>query len=274
MTGATEGQRIYAIGDVHGHLDALNQVLAHIRDDMADRPHPRPRVVCMGDYMDRGPDSRGVLDALIALEASPLAATFLLGNHDAFVRIYLDNPEAYDCNLHWLHPSLGGAETLAAYGVRDASPVNPNATSDAFAAAFPPEHLAFLDRCELFLRAGGYLFVHAGIQPGVELARQKRSDFIWIREPFLSDRRDHGFKVVHGHTVVPAVEHHSNRIAIDTGVARGGPLSCLVLEDDSVAVLEAAGLRDLPEGAGLGMSKTAGRVARGLRGLWPAGKGR
>jgi serine/threonine protein phosphatase 1 len=274
MTGATEGQRIYAIGDVHGHLDALNDVLARIRDDLADRPHSRPRVVCMGDYMDRGPDSRGALDALISLEASPLATTFLLGNHDDFVRIYLDNPEAYDCNYHWLHPTLGGAETLASYGVRDASPVNPNATRDAFAAAFPAEHMAFLERCGLFLRVGGYLFVHAGIQPGVELERQQRSDFIWMREPFLSDRSDHGFKVVHGHSIVPEVEHHSNRIAIDTGVAKGGPLSCLVLEDDGVAVLKAEGLRDLPEGAGLGVLKTSGSVRKALRGLWPAGKGR
>ena len=272
MTGKTDGQRIYAIGDVHGHLDALNEVMARIQDDLAGRPHPRPRVVCMGDYMDRGPESRGVLDALISLEASPLDATFLLGNHDSFVRIYLDSPEAYDCNYHWLHPVLGGAETLAAYGVHDASPVNPNATRDAFAAAFPPEHLAFLERCELFLPVGNYLFVHAGIRPGVELAQQKQSDLIWIREPFLSDPRDHGFKVVHGHSVVPQVEHHSNRIAIDTGAARGGPLSCLVLEDDSVALLEVAGLRDLPEGAGLGVSKNSAGLRKRLRGLWPAGK--
>jgi serine/threonine protein phosphatase 1 len=103
------------------------------------------------------------------------------------------------------------------------------------------------------MRAGGYLFVHAGIQPGVAMDRQQRDDLIWIREPFLSSTEDFGFKVVHGHTIVPRVEHHPNRIAIDTGAVRSGVLSCLVLEGAEAALLAADGLHPLPPGAGLDM---------------------
>ena len=146
---------------------------------------------------------------------------------------------------------MGGNATLASYGVPDASARLPAATRDAFAAAFPPEHLAFLDACELAIRLGGYLFVHAGIRPGVPLDAQTRDDLIWIRDPFLTSTADFGFKVVHGHTIVPAVEHHPNRIAIDTGAVRTGVLSCLLLEGDSVALLEPAGPRPWPRGSGL-----------------------
>jgi serine/threonine protein phosphatase 1 len=247
----TEGHRIYAVGDIHGRLDLLTGMLARIRADLAARPHPRPRLILLGDYIDRGPDSRGVIDALIALGASELPTTFLLGNHDSYVAPYLQDPDWYDRTYHWLADNMGGNATLASYGVPDASATRPAATRAAFAAAFPREHMAFLEACGLMARIGGYVFVHAGIRPGVPLDEQERDDLIWIREGFLDSTADFGFKVVHGHTIVPEVEHHRNRIAIDTGAVRTGRLSCLLLEGDAVALLTPDGPRPLPEGSGL-----------------------
>jgi serine/threonine protein phosphatase 1 len=248
----TEGRRIYAVGDIHGRLDLLAEMLARIRDDLAARPHPHPLLVFLGDYVDRGPDSRGVIEALMALEATGLPTAFLLGNHDSYVQAYLEDPDWSDRPLHWLHPTMGGAATLVSYGVTGAHEDGPRATHSAFRDAFPADHEGFLDRCRLWLQVGGYVFAHAGIRPGVEMAAQERDDLIWIREPFLSSTEDFGFKVVHGHTIVPRVQHHPNRIAIDTGAVRHGLLSCVVLEGDSVALLTDDGPRPLPLGAGLG----------------------
>jgi serine/threonine protein phosphatase 1 len=241
MSDLTEGRRIYAIGDIHGRLDLLRETLDRIRLDLVRRPHRHPLVVCLGDYMDRGPACRGVLEALIELRDSGLPARFLLGNHDSYVGAYLHDPDWYDRTYHWLHDAMGGGATLESYGVPDASDAHPAATRDAFAAAFPAAHMAVLDACELGFQLGGYFFVHAGIRPGVPLDAQDRDDLIWIREPFLSSAADFGVKVVHGHTIVPQVEHHPNRIAVDTGAFRTGRLSCLLLEGDEVALLTAQG---------------------------------
>ncbi len=262
MIASTEGQRLYAIGDVHGRHNLLVAMLERIAADIAARPHDRPRVVMLGDYVDRGPDSRKVIETLMELEAGPLPATFLLGNHDSYIRAYLHDPDWFDRSYHWLHASMGGAETLASYGVAGASEGVPARTRDAFAAAFPAEHLAFLDRCALWERVGGYVFAHAGIRPGVAMEDQTRDDLIWIREPFLSSGADFGFKVVHGHTIVREVEHRANRIAVDTGAIRTEVLSCVVLEGDKVALLEAEGLKAWPQGSG------TGGLGSGLRRLW------
>src|SRR5690606_27510734 len=141
----------------------------------------------------------------------------------------------------------------ASYGVPDALEAAPRATHAAFAAALPQTHLDFLTGCGLWMRVGSYVFVHAGIRPGVAMEAQEREDLIWIREPFLSSTEDYGFKVVHGHTIVPRVEHHPNRIAIDTGAVRTEVLSCLVLEGRDVALLGPDGVQPLPLGAGLGL---------------------
>jgi serine/threonine protein phosphatase 1 len=260
----TEGRRVYAVGDVHGRLDLLRDMLGRIRGDLAERPHPQPHIVMLGDYMDRGPDSRGVLEALIALKASDQPVTFLLGNHDSYVREYIERPEWFDRPLHWLHGRMGGAATLHSYGVPDATEHDPAATRDAFAAAFPADHLAFLDACELWKRFGAYVFAHAGIRPGVAMERQDRDDLIWIREPFLSSTRDFGFKVVHGHTIVPMVEHLPNRIAVDTGAVRSGVLSCVVLEGDAVELIQTGQpLAPLPE-----EKPDGGGLTGALRGLF------
>lgn len=266
MGDLTEGQRLYAIGDLHGCLGLLQDMLARISADLAARPHPRPRVILLGDYVDRGPDSRGVIAALIALEAQDLPATFLLGNHDSYIQAYLHDPDWYDRTYHWLDSAMGGAQTLASYGVSGADSDRPAATRDAFARAFPRAHAEFLARCALYHQVGGYVFVHAGIRPGVALSAQTRDDLIWIREPFLSATEDFGYKVVHGHTIVERVEHRPNRIALDTGAVKHGTLSCVVLEADAVALLERSGPRRLPQIGGSGLG---GSVRSGLRALWP-----
>lgn len=267
MTATTDGQRLYAIGDIHGRSDLLTAMLARIRSDLAARPHPAPRLIFLGDYVDRGPDSRGVIEMLIAVQASDMPATFILGNHDSYIEEYFRAPEWYDRSIHWLNPRMGGNATLASYGVPDASEHDPAATVEAFRAAFPDEHMAFLDGCGLQQQIGSYLFVHAGIRPGVRLDRQLREDLIWIREPFLSSTRDFGVKVVHGHTIVEAPEHHPNRIAIDTGAYASNRLTCLVLEDSTVAILSEDGPAPLPLGAGL--PEPAQPTARnGLRDLF------
>ena len=267
MGDLTEGQRIYAIGDIHGLRDPFETLLARIGADLTVRPHLHPRVVCLGDYGDRGPDTRGVYDSLLKLEASDLPTTFLLGNHDSYIPCYLQDPDWYDRTYHWLHPSMGGAETLASYGVVGASEARPSTTRDAFAKVFPKAHMAFIERCELWRRFGAYVFVHAGIRPGIPMPDQARDDLIWIREPFLSSTMNFGFKVVHGHTIVPEVEHHPNRIDVDTGAVRGGPLSCLVLEGEDVALLEQAGLTPWPEGSGIARGGLGEAVLSRMRAL-------
>lgn len=258
MADLTEGKRIYAVGDIHGRRDLLTGMVARIRADLAARPHPHPLLVFLGDYVDRGPDSRGVIETLIGLRDGDLPTAFLLGNHDRYVQAYLDDPDWYDLTFHWLADNLGGGRTLASYGVEGADPARPAATRDPFGAAFPAEHRAFLDAAALWVRVGGYVFAHAGIRPGVPLAEQDIEDLIWIREPFLGSNDDFGFKVVHGHTIAKAVEHHPNRIAVDTGAFRTGILSCVVLEGAEVALLTDAGPRPWPVGAGIG----------GWRSLW------
>jgi len=265
MSDLTEGRRIYAIGDVHGMRDLLDDMLLRVRRDLVRRPHPEPLIVMLGDYADRGPDSRGVIDALIGLRDGDLPAVFLLGNHDSYIPAYLEDPDWFDRTFHWLHPSMGGAETLASYGVVDANHYAPEDTRDAFSRAFPAEHAAFIADCVLWHRVGGYLFAHAGIRPAVPVEAQARDDLIWIREPFLSSTHDHGFKVVHGHTIVPMVEHHPNRIAVDTGAVRTGVLSCLVLEGGTASLLEPDGLRPWPQGSGTGLSRVGSTLRAGLR---------
>ncbi len=235
----TDGRRIYVLGDIHGCIDALTGRLTDIRGDLMKRPHPDPVLICLGDYTDRGPDSRGVLDTLISLKSEDwIESHFLFGNHDKLFLDYIADPmQPGTQTLHWLDDPLGGGQTLASYGIDPARTGTVSDTHAAFAEAVPTSHLEFLRQTELSYRIGGYLFVHAGILPGVPLDKQDPNDLIWIRGPFLNSREDHGFVVVHGHTVVEWVEDHGNRIAIDTGAVFGGALACLVLEDDNKSVL-------------------------------------
>ena len=234
----TENKRIYAIGDIHGCLDDLVEVQSWIANDLATRPHADPVTVYVGDFMDRGPDSRGVIENLMAEKTTAADTRFLLGNHDTMLTDFLDDPYGLATPvLHWLDPRLGGAETLRSYGF------DPE-VEDIHAQVkhrFPSDHLDFLTSLDLWHGIGEYVFVHAGIRPGVAMEKQERKDLIWIREPFLSSTDDHGFTVIHGHTPVRQVENHGNRIAIDTGAVFGRELSCLVLENDNQSLLTKSG---------------------------------
>ncbi len=243
----TENHRIYAIGDVHGCLEPLQEIQARIADDLLANPHEKPLVIYLGDYMDRGPENRAVLENLIAAKTAELPARFLFGNHDNYVSLFLDNPTGmHGRKLHWLHPRMGGDKTLESYGVLNATEESTVVARDLFEAAMPDAHRTFLNKCELSIHIGGYFFAHAGVRPDVALAEQTFDDLIWIREPFLSSTEDFGAIVVHGHTPVRSVENRGNRIAVDTGAVFGGKLSCLILEDNGQWLLEAGGRVDCP----------------------------
>jgi serine/threonine protein phosphatase 1 len=243
--------QIYAIGDIHGHLDLLRAAHDLIADDMA-RHGPGP-VIHLGDLVDRGPDSRGVIDFLIAGQARGQDWVVLKGNHDRmFVRFLRDpnEPEpGLRAELSWLHPRLGGADTLRSYGVANAGdrPV-PKVHAEAVAAV-PSGHAAFLDLCPTLHLAGDCAFVHAGVRPGVPLRDQTETDLVWIREPFLTATGSLGPLIVHGHTAIEAATHYGNRLNLDSGAAYGGPLSAVVIEGRDAALLTPAGRRRLvPKG--------------------------
>lgn len=216
------GEAVYAVGDVHGRLDLLTALLGRIAADAALRPAGRRRLVFLGDYIDRGPGSRGVVERLVQGPPPGFEAICLRGNHEQAMLDFLEAPEQAEA---WL--DFGGEATLRSYGVR---PAAPRQMRDALAAVLPAAHLRFLETLDFVHEAGGYLFVHAGIRPGRALEIQHPHDLLWIREAFLESGADHGCVVVHGHSIVPVPEVRSNRIGIDTGAFATGRLTCLVLE--------------------------------------------
>ncbi len=239
--------RAYAIGDIHGHLALLQGVHALIGQDMA-RHGPAP-IVHVGDLVDRGPDSRGVLDHLMHGMAQGQDWIVLKGNHDRmFTRFLRDPAEAEPglrADLSWLHPRLGGTETLGSYGVRAAGD-RPVAKVHADAlAAVPPSHRAFIENLPALHQIGDVLFVHAGIRPGIAVQAQTETDLVWIREPFLSQTASHGPLIVHGHTAIATPTHYGNRVNIDSSAAYGGPLSAIVVEGGDVFLLTTEGRRAL-----------------------------
>ncbi|RMF35431.1 MAG: serine/threonine protein phosphatase, partial [Alphaproteobacteria bacterium] len=225
----TDGRRIYAIGDIHGCLAEMQAMHARIAADLAAAPHRAPLIVHVGDYVDRGPDSRGVIEALLNPALPDIETVSLLGNHDDLMLKFLDDPHGQWCRFHWLEDNLGGRATLASYGVTGHDPVR---MAEEARAAVPAAHLDFLRARPRLHRVGSYVFVHAGIRPGVPLDEQDPEDLIWIRREFLDSRADHGAIVVHGHTPAREIELRPNRIGIDTGLVYGRHLTCLVLEDD------------------------------------------
>ena len=230
--------RVYAIGDVHGHLAKLEGALALIEADRAECGDRTAPLVQVGDLVDRGPDSAATVDYLLDLTRADARVTVLLGNHDnMFAQFMAESPRAdprLRADLTWLNPRLGGLETLASYGV------------DIEARqAVPSAHIAFLASLPLSFAHGSCLFVHAGIRPGIPIANQDPEDLYWIRHRFLDSRANHGPLIVHGHTPVERVEHHGNRLAIDTGAAYGGPLSAVVIEGRRAWLLTPEGRQEV-----------------------------
>ncbi|MEZ5826857.1 MAG: metallophosphoesterase family protein [Hyphomicrobiales bacterium] len=225
-----EGELIYAVGDVHGRSDLLSELLRKIEADAARRGATKKTLVFLGDYVDRGPDSHGVIEMLLNELPQGFETHFLKGNHEALLLDFLADPAVLG---HWR--MNGGEATMASYGVdidRLAGfGASPQSWHDAFATALPPAHLDFFKGLALQVSAGDYLFVHAGVRPGVPLEAQEESDLIWIREPFLNSAAPYGKVVVHGHTPVREAVIRPNRIGVDTGAVFTGRLTALRLSD-------------------------------------------
>jgi serine/threonine protein phosphatase 1 len=233
-----EGTRIYAIGDIHGRADLLRRLYRAIADDAAGARDRRRIAVHLGDYVDRGPDSRGVIDLVLGAPLEGLECVFLKGNHE---QLMLDFVDGTGNALMWLYN--GGDATAASYGIDVGGRWGWEecaAEREALRRAVPPEHLAFMRGLELEAVYGDYLFVHAGIRPGVAIEAQDSADLLWIREPFLGFAGDHGKVVVHGHTVARTPQFAGNRIGIDTGAYATGVLTALVLDGAERALLNTA----------------------------------
>ena len=233
-----EGARAYAIGDVHGRLDLLDDLLRRIASDIAERPHDNIYLGLLGDLIDRGPDSAGVIERLRTFGDFSARSIFLIGNHEEILLRVLDGEEglAYD----WMQ--FGGGACMQSYGVspREMAARDEAAIADRLRQSIPADHIAFLKTFGDTFRFGDYLFVHAGIRPGIAVGDQDPHDLRWIRRPFLTDNSDHGVMVVHGHTITGDVDVRSNRIGIDTGAYQSEILTALAVEDERRWVLSTA----------------------------------
>ncbi len=222
------GRRVYAIGDIHGCRDKLAALHGLIAADFSARPTGSAVLVHLGDYIDQGPDSAGVVALLSGGAPVPgVSVVNLLGDHERMLVDALDGDRAAATDWLW----AGGKDALASWGL------DPDLPREAWAAALPASAVSWLRGLRLTHREGSYLFVHAGIRPGVKLDEQIRDDLTTMRHPFLSTEQDFGVIVVHGHSSVPSVPIATNRIGLDTGAGMGGKLTCAVLEDDLVGLL-------------------------------------
>ena len=224
-----EGELVFAVGDIHGRDDLLGDLHRLIETEIEQAAPERATVVYLGDYVDRGPDSKAVIDRLLQRPVKGAESVFLKGNHE-------------DCMLHvlgsadqrWL--SLGGGATIFSYGMslRDdqGNAVPAEALRAQFEQSIPPDHAAFLNGLRLSHVVGDYFFVHAGVRPGLPLENQASKDLLWIRREFLRSRRWHGKRVVHGHSSTREAVVRHNRICVDTMAYATDRLSCLVLKDD------------------------------------------
>lgn len=232
---APPGRVVYAVGDVHGRADLLDALIGQIDEDAAGRA---ATVVFVGDYVDRGRESRAVLDILTDARLKPLGAEFLKGNHEATLEEFLDNPFV---GPRWVR--MGGDATLRAYGVKPpfpgAAPERWEDARQAFEAKLPKRHKRFLSTLKLKVEIGDFAFVHAGVKPGVPLSRQSEHDLLWIRERFLNDHSRHEKVIVHGHSAATSLRRGLNRIGVDTCAYATGVLTALRLEGETASFLQA-----------------------------------
>jgi serine/threonine protein phosphatase 1 len=228
------GTRIYAIGDVHGRADLLRALFARIDASLKAYPVKQSVQVLLGDYIDRGPNSREVIDALIARRRQhPMV--YLKGNHESYAVQFLSDPSVLS---EWTQ--AGGINTLLSYGVKPSTRDEPKQQRDvawAFCQALPESHRQFMQNLELSFTCGDFFFTHAGVRPGIPLREQREQDLLWIREDFLLHEEDFGKIIVHGHTPAKEPDIRPNRINIDTGAYATGRLTCLVLQGDRMAII-------------------------------------
>jgi len=235
----TGGRLVYAIGDVHGRMDLLSPLVHDIATDVAaTNPVERPLLILLGDYVDRGPESRQVVDLILRLEAdSFFEVAPLKGNHEEALLQFLDEPEFAPT---WVEH--GGGATLTSYGVQPAAaraaPEAWVAVRDAFDNALPLAHRRFYEQLQLVRVVGDYAFVHAGVRPGVPLEEQTERDLLWIRYDFLDDRGPFGKVIVHGHTPTDEPQMLKHRLGVDTGAYATGVLSAVRLYGEEQRVIQ------------------------------------
>lgn len=230
------GERVYAIGDIHGRLDLFEELIRAIEDDDAERPATgRTTVVLLGDLVDRGPDSAAVVARAREWQAQR-AVRILAGNHE---QMFLESFESTDILRHFL--KHGGRETVFSYGLSpdEFGELDLDAVRQRMDELVPARDRTFIAGFEPHVVIGDYLFVHAGIRPQVPLEEQQRRDLLWIREPFLGFADAHPYFVVHGHTINETIDQQHNRIGIDTGAFRSGILTAIVLEGDRRRFIQA-----------------------------------
>lgn len=225
-----DGRRIYAIGDIHGRLDLLDQLLDMIDKDDDARGPAGTELIFLGDLVDRGPDSRGVVDRLLALSRGAVPVRFLMGNHEeVFLRAVGGDVRALRFLIR-----IGGRETLLSYGITDEQyrGLDYEGLAALMRTSVPESHIGFLAGFERWIEVGDYLFVHAGVRPGIAIAEQSTSDLYWIRDDFLKHRDSFDKMVVHGHSITEDIDLRPNRIGIDTGAFASGRLTAIGIEMD------------------------------------------
>jgi len=228
-------QRAYAIGDVHGCLDELKQLLQTIKKDNDYRNPAKTYLIFLGDLIDRGPESKGVIDLLIDFPYSFAEPLFIMGNHEEMLlRGLRGEPKLL---IDWLE--YGGYSCVESYGASrsDLQGQTLYAVEYQLRSMIPARHLAFLSGFLDYVQFGDYVFTHAGIRPGVPLSKQQARDLRWIRAPFLEYEGDHGAVIVHGHTATDEIVIRRNRIGMDTGAYKTGCLSAICIENEEVAFL-------------------------------------
>ena len=230
-----EGALVYAVGDIHGRFDLLQKMCALIRDDIASKPSQNTTVIFLGDYIDRGFQSRDVIDCLLDLKIEGAEVICLKGNHEHMMLAFIEDPLA---NRNWL--DVGGLAALASYGVAVEDPGN-DEILEGFAEQLreniPSSHITFMQELPLYKRIGDYLFVHAGVLPDVPFEDQRDWDLLSIRQAFTFSDHDFGFRVVHGHSGVREPLELPNRIAVDTGAFATGILTAAVVCGAQVSFL-------------------------------------
>lgn len=236
---APSGVRVYAVGDIHGRVDLLDELLALIDADAALRPNVTPIFVFLGDYIDRGASSRETVSRLIA-RSEMSKCIFLKGNHEQIMLRCLE-----DAGLFGMWIRLGGLKTMMSYDIApDAMRGDVEKLQKSLRDFLPDSHLRFLQDLQFSFTCGDFFFAHAGVKPTCDLSQQKENDLLWIREEFLSCSTDFGKIVVHGHTPVQEVEVHPNRINIDTRAFASNRLTCLAIQDDTASVISTKGAAD------------------------------
>lgn len=238
-----EGRLIYAIGDAHGRADVLADLLETVRRDAEALGTRRRELIFLGDYVDRGPDSRGVIDQILALgDDADVSVTALKGNHEEAMLAFMA-----DASFGPVWAQHGGGATLSSYGVEPPANRMDDAewgrARDELNAALPKSHRSFLDTLQIWCKRGDYVFVHAGIRPGVALEEQTERDLLWIRRDFLDHGKSHGHVVVHGHTPESQPFAGPHRIGVDTGAYYSGRLTAVRLWGDERTFVQARGSR-------------------------------